>query len=166
MKTRKIFFSGLAGIFAMAFCPSDECGIYAPVKEGTELEIKNFSASGKAEGSNRLKVISSSNTPTGQRVEMKSEAFDKKDKPVGTSNYVLNCENGEFFIDMRTMIPQNQTEAYKDMQVNVEADRLDIPSNPSPGQQLRNGSVKMTASSEGSPITMKLAMTVTNRKVA
>lgn len=159
-------FLGLLFVSLCSFLPGDECSVYAPMAEGNESELAHFSAKGKPEGSTKAKVLSVNKSGTGVSIEMRSEAFDKKGKPTGTANYFLTCENGTFLVDMRTMVPQAQQEGFKDMQVTVEADKLDIPSNPTAGQSLRNGSVKMTASQEGSPITMKLGMTVSNRKVA
>jgi hypothetical protein len=165
MKLSKLFFI-IAVLSFFAFMPGNDCAMYAPAKPGTELEMKNFNANGKSEGTTRIKVIAASKTANGESIEMKSESFDKKDKPTGTASYFLTCENGAFHVDMRTMVPSNQTESFKDMQVTVEADKLDIPAEPTAGQQLKNGSVKMNATTEGSPITMKMAMTVANRKVA
>lgn len=166
---KKLFKSVILSAFVFflsAFLPADECSLYAPAKEGSEMEYKSYSDNDKLTGVNRTKVLAVRKTVTGQEVEIKSESFDKKEKAVGSSTYVVACENGNFAIDMRTMITQEQMSAFKDSKVTIEADKLDIPSNPQVGQALKNGSVKMTAVSEGSPITMKLAITITNRKVA
>jgi hypothetical protein len=149
-----------------AFLPADECAMYVPVKEGSEMEYKNYSDKDKLSGTNKTKVISVKKTATGQEVEMKTESFDKKDKPVGTSNYIVTCDNGSFSIDMRTMITQEQMESFKDAKVTIEADKLDIPANPQAGQALENGTVKMTTVSESAPIAMKLTINVSNRQVA
>jgi hypothetical protein len=167
MKTilKPVFFSAI--VFSLsAFLPADECGMYAPVKEGSEMEYKNYTDNNKLTGTNRSKVVAVRKTASGQEVEIKTESFDKKDKPVGSSNYVVSCEGGNFSVDMRTMITQEQMESFKDAKVTIEADKLDIPSNPQAGQALKNGTVKMTTVSEGSPIVMKLTINVSNRKVA
>jgi hypothetical protein len=153
----------LLAVTSLSFFPGDDCVIYAPAKQGMELEMKNFSDNNKPTGSSRIKVLSVTNG--GRSIELQSEAFDKKDKSVGTGTYVMACENGVFTVDMRTMISNEQKESFKGMQVTVEGDKLDIPADPKAGQELKNGSVKMTAVSE-SPISFKLTMTVTNRKVA
>lgn len=140
--------------------------MYAPVKVGSEVEYKNYNDNGKVTGTNRTKVLAVRKTTGGQEIEMQSESFDKKDKSAGTSTYVVACENGSFSVDMRSMITAEQKESFKDSKVNIEADKLDIPSNPQVGQTLKNGTVKMVTESEGSPIVMKLTMNISNRKVA
>lgn len=152
--------------FLSAFLPADECSMYAPVKEGSEMEYKNYTDNDKLSGVNRTKVLAVRKTAGGQEVEIRSESFDKKEKSVGTSTYAVVCEKGNFSIDMRNMITQEQMAAFKDSKVTIEADKLDIPANPQAGQTLKSGTVKMTAVSEGSPITLKLTVAITNRKVA
>lgn len=148
-----------------AFLPADECSMYAPVKEGSEMEYKNYSDKDKLTGTNRTKVLAVRKTAGGQEVEMKTESFDKKDKSVATSTYAVACENGSFMIDMRSMVSQEQMENFKDTKVNITADKLDVPANPQVGQALKNGVVKIETMNEG-PIQMKLSMNVSNRKVA
>ena len=96
---------------------------------------------------------------------MKAESFDKKEKSVGTSSYVLTCENGSFSVDMKSMVSQEQMASFKDQKVTIQADKLDIPSNPQVGQLLKNGSVKITSESE-SPISLNLSILISNQKVA
>ena len=97
---------------------------------------------------------------------MRSESFNKKDKPVGTYEYAVMCEGGMFYVDMRSIISQKQKDFYKDMKFNITGDKLDIPANPKRGQELKNGTVQIIATSEGSPMTMKMSITISNRKVA
>jgi hypothetical protein len=166
MKTiyRSILFTAITFGFC-AFFPADECSMYVPAKEGSETELKNYSDNDKLTGRSVTKVVAVRKTAKGQEVELKSESFDKKDKAVSTSSYVVSCENGSFVIDMKSMVSQEQMASFKDMQVNIAADKLDIPANPQPGQALKNGTVKINSVSDG-PINLNLSIVITNRKVA
>jgi hypothetical protein len=155
----------MSAISFLSFLPG-ECGMYAPSKEGTVLEMKSYNDNDKLNSSSRLQVVSVRNTDKGQEIQMEAESFDKKDKPVGKSNYAVTCESGNFYVDMKSMVSQEQMANFKDMQVSIQADRLDIPSDPQPGQTLQGGNVEINSASEGSPITMKLTMNISNRKVA
>jgi hypothetical protein len=153
-------------ILIYGFNPGDNCSMYAPIKEGMKLEMKSYSDKDKLTGTTKSNVISVKKAATGQTVEIKAETYDKKDNLSGNSTYNMVCEKGIFYVDMKTMLSQEQMTMFGDMQVNVEADKLDIPPDPKEGQELKNGSIIMTATTEASPISMKLSMTVTNRKVA
>jgi len=159
---RSIVFA--AAVFSFcSFLPSDDCGMYIAPRAGMETEYKTYDEKDKLTGTNKSKVLAVRDG--GKEVEVSAESFDKKDKSVATSTYVVKCENGNFVIDMRAMVPQESMAGFKDMKVTVEADKLDIPSNPEPGQSLKNGTIKISSVSEGSPINMNLTMTVSNRKV-
>ena len=161
---KKILLSlSLAGTFVFfSFLPADNCGMYVLAKEGTLLEQKSYNDKDKLSGTNKIKVVS----VKGSEVQMEAESFDKKDKPLGKTSYAVVCEGDNFYVDMRSMVSQEQMANFKDMQFNITADRLDIPSNPKPGQELKGGKLEMISVSEGSPITMKLTIDITNRKVA
>jgi hypothetical protein len=148
----------------MAFAPGDTCSVYAPTSPGMELEYKHFSAKDKEEGTTRMKVLAVRDA--GSTIEVQNEMFDKKGKPVSTSKYELKCENGEFYVDMQTMVTSEQKAAFKDMELKIEGDKLDIPRNAVPGQKLRDGSLRMRGGSADSPFGINLTVNVTNRKVA
>ncbi|MCE3260407.1 MAG: hypothetical protein K0S12_2048 [Bacteroidetes bacterium] len=149
-----------------AFLPADDCSLYIPVKEGSETEYKSFNDDNKFTGMSRNKIIAVKKVAAGQQVEIQSESFDKKEKSIGTSTYVVGCENGSFSIDMQSMITKEQKESFKDANATITADKLDIPANPQVGQTLKNGSLKMTTVTSDSPIGLNLTISITNRKVA
>jgi AAA15 family ATPase/GTPase len=157
---------GMAVVSFSAFLPADDCSLYIPAKEGSETEYKTYNDDNKFTGMSRNKIISVKKGAAGQQVEIQSESFDKKEKPVGTSTYVVGCENGSFSVDMQSMITKEQKESFKDAKATITADKLDIPANPQVGQNLKNGSLKMTTVTSESPIGLTLSVAITNRKVA
>lgn len=147
-----------------SFMPSDDCSRYAPAKQGMELTYKQFNAKDKPEGSTRTTVLAVKDG--GSTIEVQNEAFDKKDKSLGAARYELRCEGGTYYLDMENLVTAEQKNSFKNMNVKVEADKLDIPANPSAGQKLKDGTLKMNGSTEGSPIGMSLTINITNRQVA
>jgi len=55
--------------------------------------------------------------------------------------------------------------AYKDMDVTLDATEIDMPSNPTVGESLKEGSLSMTVSTNGIQV-MKMTIRMYNRKVA
>ncbi|MCE3228781.1 MAG: hypothetical protein K0S32_3332 [Bacteroidetes bacterium] len=149
-----------------AFLPADDCVLYIPSKEGSEMEYKSYNDDNKFTGMNRTKVVAIRKSATKQEIEMQAEAFDKKEKSAGTSTYVLTCENGGFTVDMQSMITEEQRKSFKDTKVTITADKLDIPANPQVGQTLKDGSLKMSSKTEDNPIGLNLTIGISNRKVA
>jgi len=75
----------------------------------------------------------------------------------------MTCNAGTIIMDMRKFIPEEQKKAMGDFEMKIESENLEIPSKLSVGQQLKDGSVTMTASN--SPIPMKMTVKITDRKV-
>jgi hypothetical protein len=162
---KPVFFSTLV-ISLSAFLPADDCVLYIPAKEGSEMEYKSYNDDNKFTGMNRTKVTAIRKSAAKQEIEIQAEAFDKKEKSVGTSTYVLACENGSFVVDMQSMITEEQRKSFKDAKVTITADKLDIPANPQAGQTLKDGSLKMSSKTEENPVGLNLSINITNRKVA
>ena len=162
----KIVALPLSAMLMLGFMPADTCNVYAPAKKDMQLEYRNFSAKDKPEGTTRMKVLDVKESGGNTTIQVQSEVFDKKDKPVGTSTYELRCEGGSFYLDMQSMVSSEQKAAFKDMKLDIQADKLEIPSEPTAGQQLKDGTLQMKGAQEGSPFGFNLTMKITNRKVA
>lgn len=137
-----------------------DCTFYFPVKTGTEIELNNYNAKDKLVGSVKSRVIEQ----TSNSVKFSSEVFDKKGKSVSKGEYLLQCKNGEYVIDMSSFLKGVNMEAYKDMDVNVVATELTIPAQLKEGQQLNDGSINMKISNQGMGL-MNMTVNITNRKV-
>lgn len=166
MTIRSTFIALPAAVLFCSFLPSDDCNVYGPTKKGMVLEYKQFNAKDKPEGTTRMTVLDVKETGGATTIQMQSEVTDRKDKPVGSSTYELRCENGSFFLDMQSMVSAEQKAAFKDMKLDVQANKLDIPANPSAGTALKDGTLSMKGAAEGSPFGFNLTTKITNRKVA
>ncbi len=92
------------------------------------------------------------------------KTYDKNDKPLSESMLGVKCEAGIFYVDMEGYINQQMVSAYEDMEVKVETDNLELPGKLSPGDVLKDVSLKMDISSSGFKI-MTLQLTITDRLV-
>jgi hypothetical protein len=160
------FIAAASLVSFVSFMPGDDCTAYVPAREGAQMELRSFTEKDKLNSINRMRVVSVAATDKGKEIQIESESFDKKEKPLGKSTYAVLCENGKFMADMRSMVSADQMANFTDMEVNVEADRLEIPANAQPGMSLNDGNVTVSSQTEGNPINMKFGMAVTNRKVA
>ena len=55
-------------------------------------------------------------------------------------------------------------QAYKDMDITVKSDEIEIPDNPKPGDVLKGGTVSLNVNTEGMKM-MNMTMTISDRKV-
>ncbi len=146
-----------------AYCTIAQCNDYYVFTNGSSWTYESFDAKGKSFGKNEQKVTAYEATPRGFKATLHSVMFSEKGKKVVEGDFEVSCENGTFIMDMRRFIPQEQQKMFESYELKVESDNLEIPSRLAVGQTLKNGSVTLTA--VGSPIPMKITVTITDRRV-
>lgn len=141
-----------------------ECQTYFPMSEGAEFEIKTYNEKEKLQSVAKHKVTEKKVDGNTVQATVQMEAKDEKDRMLATSTYVLKCEDGTYKVDMRMMVDPNQAKSMEGMETKVESDYLEIPANPTVGQELKGGDLTMTMGGDGMNV-MSLRMNISNRKV-
>lgn len=137
-----------------------QCNPFFTYKEGDKWEITNYNGKGKVEGRQVSEVKSLSESAGGWEAAVNFTLFDKKDKVVYDKEVGMKCDGGTVFMDMSQFLPDEQLEAFKDMNMRVDMDHIEIPSNLKPGMTLDDGSVTISGD-----IPLRITVNITNRKV-
>ena len=135
------------------------------LKKGAEMEFKTYNHKDKFLNSCKQKVTDLQTTSSGWVAQMNSQSFNDKDKLVSSQDFVVKCENDVILVDMKQMLNSEQMKSFQNTEMKVTGDQLDFPSNPQAGQQLKNGTISVTAASKGGPNLFSMNITVSNRKV-
>lgn len=143
---------------------AQDCEPYIPMEVGTTFEHTSYSPKGKPQSTSTQKIISKKDIPGGMEAEISSVVKDDKGKDIASSTYVIRCENGNFYIDLKTLMGANQMAQYSQMEMSVEGDFMELPSNPSVGQKLEDASLKLNFASSGIAV-MSITIEVTNRRI-
>jgi len=157
----------LIAVFCYSFVAAliaQDCPMYYPDKENTQMEYKQYDKKGGLSGSSVQKITSIKKSAGSIEIAVSSESFDAKGKSLGTANLKARCEGGVFYVDMSNYLNQQSTDAYKDMEMTVEGGNLEMPSGMKAGDALKDGDLKMSFSSGGMTI-MNMSVSITNRKV-
>lgn len=165
---KKLLFILLSLLVFSAFTLRKEaCETLFFFKEGTQSTMTSYDDKGKETGKITKLFSKVSTTADGVEVLTMQEAFDKKGNSVSKNEYVIKCNGSSILMDLRMFLPQEQMQAFKDMDVKVEGDDLEIPTNLSVGSTLKDFRLKMKISAKGNspmpPINMEIINT--NRKV-
>jgi len=140
---------------------SAQCNPYYEFKEGMVMEMTNYDSKDKEEGRQVTTITSFNQESNGWVATMNVEVYDKKDKKVMDQEDVeIACENGLIMIDMERFIPQESMQAFKDMDMDIKLDNLELPADLSVGQELDGGSMTMSGN-----LPMKMETSIYNRKV-
>ncbi|MBX2964626.1 MAG: hypothetical protein KF845_00670 [Cyclobacteriaceae bacterium] len=157
-KTTILLFALFCTTFAYA-----QCNTFYMLDDRSEWTFETYNPKGKLTGKNEQKVTAFSTTATGYKATVKSVIYNDKGKKMTEGDLELTCDNGTFIMDMRKFIPEEQQQLFSSYEMKIESENLEVPSKLSVGQTLKNGSVTLTAS--GSPIPMKIEITISDRKV-
>jgi hypothetical protein len=143
---------------------SQECSFYYPKTKGAILEYKSYDKKNSLTGITRHQVKDIIQNGNSVSATIEVEAFDKKEKLLGTNEFTVRCEGGIYYVDMKNYMNTEALAAYKDMDVSIKSDNLEMPSTLKTGDQLNNGSLVITVSSSGVKM-MTMTTNITNRKV-
>jgi len=164
----KIAFCVFVFITALAYAgnvSAQDCTFYFPVKEGTELEMKNYNGGNKLVSTVYQKVL----RKKGSGREMSVDVEVRSINPGGTEDFkktlTVRCKKGIFVMDMSNFLPENaKMEGMENMEMKVTGSDMLIPGELKAGQKLPDAEMKVTMQNNGMSM-MNLTTTVSNRKV-
>lgn len=93
-----------------------------------------------------------------------SAITDEKGKNLGSGAGTCKCTGGKILVDARVAVPQDQMNAYKDMQVKSDESYIEYPNNVSEGQSLADVDFNATIYNKDA-VFAGIALQQTNRKV-
>lgn len=140
------------------------CESFYPTIEGASLQYAYYDDKEKITGYSKQSVINVKDYNDGVEVTMQLETTDKKGENPYTGEMTFRCEGNKFYMDMSNMLPAEMMDAYKDMEIEMNAEYLEFPTNPTVGQTLPDGSMTMKINNAGMTL-MTMTVDVTNRKV-
>lgn len=152
----KIKTSLLVGLGALIISSSgftvkvlEECNSLFPFRENVSYELSNYNAKGKLQSKSAYQVLSISDVAGGKEATLHNEIKDEKDKLIGSSDFTIRCQGNMFFMDMKRFISPEMTSAYKGMDLQMEGDFLQYPSQLNAGDKLPDGNLKMKVLNQG-----------------
>ena len=159
---KKIISTLLLSFFLVASVNAQNCFKYLP-GEGAKMEIKYFDGKDKETGSAVIYILDKVNENGGEKMNVKIEQSSPETDSVYTMEYAYICKDGKMYVDMSSYLGKT-LDAYRAMDIEIDAEQLELPNNPSEGQELPGGNVVAQLNSNGMAVG-KISVTVQNRKV-
>jgi len=158
MKTKIII---LIGLYFISFTSvsQDACKTYYPLEEGVKFEMTTYNKKGKKEGVVNYKVTDIDN----DTATIETIIYDEKGKEIITSNYQILCEGDKISIDFKSMISPEMFKQYKDMDMDITGNNIELPNDLQIGQTLKDARMNMAINMGG--IKMNMSVDMLNRKV-
>lgn len=159
----KHYFAVLAAIVFSALQAQD-CDFYYPQTIGAELVYQHYDKKENPTGKTKQEVLRYVNTAGGAEATIRVEILDDKEESVSVSELEVRCEAGVFYFDMESYLNEQMMEAYKEMEIKVDAGELAMPASLEAGQSLDDGTLTMEVYNAGVKF-MTIEVEVTDRKV-
>ena len=140
------------------------CKSFFPLEKGTELTYENYNKKEKLESTDFMKITDIIEEAGKTTIKVHTASQDKKGEEISTSDFEYICENGVFKISMESIVDEEMMEAYKDMDVVMEQNELELPADMEVGQTLPDADIAITITSNGMQV-MKMKFDITERKV-
>jgi len=141
-----------------------DCKMFYPIEEGTELEYKDYNEKDKLNGSSIQKVISKEELADGLKLLIEHQSFDKKGEKLGDNEFEIRCENGVFYMDMKNFLDDDAFAAYENMEMEIDAKDMEFPDNIVAGSTLPDANITAKVNSGGMTM-LSITVWITNRKI-
>lgn len=116
--------------------------------------MQMFNAKDKPGGTIRYDVLDVTQEGGKKILSVQAEMRDdKKEEIMSTSNYKVACDGDNIYIDMSAYFNQQQLQAYKEMDMSLEAEDFVLPAGMGPGTALKDARATIKVSNEGKNIT-------------
>lgn len=161
----KIIFTFIIAVFSLNQLFA-QCNSYFSFRNGAKYEMESYNSKDKKTGkiTNHVKNLSEGNNQFEALIE--SKTFDHKDKEQTTGEYTITCKEGIVSMDLKKLIPQESLQAYKDMDIQISGENLQIPSLLKVGDRLKDGFIKGEVKEKNSTsIFSTFEFNITDRKV-
>jgi hypothetical protein len=163
---QKYLFLLVFSLTCLQFAFSQSCNNdFYPIAKGTKHSYESFDKKGKLQSISTSEIQAVESVGDSLKATIRSVTTNEKGKELSTGTVVTVCLDGAIFIDLRSMMANDMTAAFKDGEVLVTGQPLEMPSQLSVGQKLPDGDLTMIMKSGGVQL-MKMSFKVSNRVVA
>lgn len=141
---------------------AQDCTYFYPMEEGTLIELRHYDKKAKVSGTTRQEITDKQTGGGAVAITIKSTFFDEKEEEVMTTDLTMECRNGVFTFDMDQFLNSEMMGGMGDLEIKIEGDNLEFPAKMSPGDQLKDGTIKLIIPDMAM---MNMTTKVYNRKV-
>ncbi len=167
-------------LLVLATAQAQDCNQFLLLQKDKTVEMTIYDKNGQQNGKKVYAIKDVSNSGGTVTGTINAELFDKNSNSKARTTSTIQCSGGEFRMDMKMMLPQQQSEKYGDAEVNAKSSFISYPSNMKVGDTPPDGTFTMDLSHNSGPggpgappggppgppgFKQSLTMTISDRKV-
>lgn len=153
-------------VFLLASSFTMECDEYYAFHKGATFEYTIYNAKNKVDMVNTYHVNEVSKSDAATKAAISFVGVNEKGKDKLKGNFDLICENGNYYVDAKNFIAEEQTEAYKDFTLKItNKQNAEHPNNLAVGQKLKDAAINIDILSKDGALFGSIECNITNRSV-
>ncbi|MCJ8165385.1 hypothetical protein MKJ04_11075 [Pontibacter sp. E15-1] len=164
---RKTLFPLLACLLLLAPAQAQStCSQFQLLHDNAAYEMLSYDDKDRQTARITYKVAQVTHTGNEVEADIHSQVYDPKGKLVTEGDFTVGCADGTIWMDMRSVMNTQMMDAYKEMEMTMEGDKMLYPINLRAGQKLEDGTMTMEMKDKKSGRSMMtMVMNVTDRTV-
>lgn len=164
MKLSRILLSIFVLVFTVTVLKGQNCADFISQKEGAILKYVSYDKKGKVTGSSEMSFKEKIVKDDWAEAVFMSTYSDKKGEPIFENEVKVECKNGILYFSSSKFLDPSTMSAYESMDVEVDAEHMDLPLDSKAGTELKDGKVTAIVRSNGMKL-VTISMDIFNRKV-
>jgi hypothetical protein len=164
MNLSRISFTTLLVLFAFTAANGQNCADFFPQKEGAVLKHVTYDKKGKVTGSSEMAYKEKTVKDDWSEAVFMSTYSDKKGEAIFENEVKVECKNGVLYFSSSKFLDPSSMSAYESMDVEVEAEHMDLPLDGKAGTELKDGKVTAVVRNNGMKL-VTISVEIFNRKI-
>lgn len=128
---------------------SQNCNFYLPFEEGKGFKYEFFNKRDKLETVQEMVIKEVKSGDDYLEAVIHAKLYDKKEELIYEGEYSIFCRDGKLEIDLQSMLDPRIMEGFRDMEVEITSENIEVPNNPKVGDVLPSATMNMIVSMEG-----------------
>ena len=154
----------LVTLFAFIAVNGQKCADFFPQDEGAVLTHVNYDKKGKVTGSSEMSYKEKTVEGDWSEAVFMSTYSDKKGEAIFENEVKVECKNGVLYFSSSKFLDPSTMSSYESMEVEVDAEHMELPLDGKAGTELKDGKVTAIVSSNGMKI-VTLSVEIFNRRI-
>lgn len=151
-------------LLSISILSAQECNNFFYLSRDAKFEVTMYDGKGIENGKQEWKIDDLKNEGSDLSAEVKTKFVDRRGREGINAKGVYRCISGTLNADIKMSLPQEQMQAFKNMDMKGDNSYMEYPVNLMAGQTLRNASYRMETWNKGSRVAI-ITFNVLNRKV-
>lgn len=151
-------------VCTLSVVKGQDCGNFIIQKEGAVLKYVNYDKKGKVTGSSEMLFKEKTVKDDWSEAIFISTYSDKKGDAIFESEVKLECKSGILYFSSSKFLDPATLSAYESMEVEVDAEHMDLPLDSKAGTELKDGKVTAVVRSNGMKL-VTISLDIFNRRV-